>query len=165
MLVLVGAGLDYGVHVVSRYGEFRRTRESRDAAMLAVRHVGPSTLAGAAGSAAVFFGAWFTDFGGLRELGVIAGAGLLLCALAMVTVLPALLALLDGGKARAAGSERDDVESGEDVERVHIAEQGHDASDPTPVSPPPNWSHRQQIAAAILPILACLFYFPFGLRF
>ena len=165
MLVLVGAGLDYGVHVVSRYGEFRRTRESRDAAMLAVRHVGPSTLAGAAGSAAVFFGAWFTDFGGLRELGVIAGAGLLLCALAMVTVLPALLALLDGGKARAAGSERDDVESGEDVERVQIAEQGHDASDPTPVSPPPNWSYRQQIATALCPILAWLVFLPAGLRF
>jgi predicted RND superfamily exporter protein len=171
MLVLVGAGLDYGVHVVSRYGEFRRTREARDAAMLAVRHVGPGTLAGAAGSAAVFFGAWFSDFGGLRELGVIAGAGLLLCALAMVTVLPALLALLDGGKARGAGSERDDAARGEDAERSHLAERGEAAarreaaSDHAPASPPPNWSYRQQIAAAVFPILACLFFLPAGLRF
>ena len=166
MLVLVGAGLDYGVHVVSRYGEFRRTRESRDAAMLAVRHVGPSTLAGAAGSAAVFFGAWFTDFGGLRELGVIAGAGLLLCALAMVTVLPALLALLDGGTTHTSNAEHGALPS----EHASAAENASSsaassktASTPTTVRP--GWSHRQQIAAAILPILACLFCFPFGLRF
>ncbi|MFZ9914103.1 MAG: MMPL family transporter [Phycisphaerales bacterium] len=153
LLVLVGAGLDYGVHVVSRYGEFRRTRDVRDAAMLAIRHVGPSTLAGASASAAVFLGAWFTDFGGLRELGVIAGAGLLLCALAMVTVLPALLALLDGGKPRVAGSARE------------VVERGQAAADHLPASPPPNWRYRQQIATAVFPILACLFLLPGGLRF
>jgi predicted RND superfamily exporter protein len=159
MLVLVGAGLDYGVHVVSRYGEFRRTRDARDAAMLAVRHVGPSTLAGAAGSAAVFFGAWFSDFGGLRELGVIAGAGLLLCALAMVTVLPALLALLDGGTARVPVSEGTGAKPGRDTEHRE------DASDHAPVSPQPNWSSRQQIATACMPIIACLIFIPAGLRF
>ncbi|MFM1868072.1 MAG: putative transport protein MmpL9, partial [Planctomycetota bacterium] len=159
MLVLVGAGLDYGVHLVSRYGEFRRTGDARAAALSAVRSVGPSTLAGAAGSAAVFFGAWFTDFGGLRELGVIAGAGLLLCALAMVTVLPALLALLDGGTAHIAGSEQDDVERSEDAERRECT------SDHAPANPPRNWSYRKQIAAAVFPILACLSFLPAGLRF
>ncbi len=91
LLVLVGAGLDYGVHVVSRYAEFRAMLPRRAAVVDALRSVGPSTLVGALGSASVFFLALSSDFGGLRELGVIAGTGLLLCALAMVTVLPALL--------------------------------------------------------------------------
>jgi hypothetical protein len=140
MLVLVGAGLDYGVHVVSRYGEYRRARPAAEAVALAVRHIGPGTLAGAAGSAAVFFGAIFTDFGGLRELGVIAGAGLLLCALAMVTVLPALLALLDRKDSPHAAS-----------------------TEPTPSRKP--WPRGPALAAALLPIIACLPMIPAGLRF
>ena len=98
MLVLVGAGLDYGVHVVSRYGELRRSRPRIDAVREALVSVGPGTISGAVGSAAVFFLALFADFGGLRELGVVAGTGLLLCALAMVTVLPALLAIAGDGR-------------------------------------------------------------------
>ena len=100
MLVLVGAGLDYGVHVVSRYGEFRRSRPRLEAVRGAIVSVGPGMLAGALASAAVFLMALFGDFGGLRELGVVAAAGLVLCAVAMVTVLPALLALAgDGARA------------------------------------------------------------------
>jgi predicted RND superfamily exporter protein len=138
MLVLVGAGLDYGVHVVSRYGEYRRARPAAEAVALAVRHIGPGTLAGAAGSAAVFFGAVFTDFGGLRELGAIAGAGLLLCALAMVTVLPALLVLLDAKGAPTAVAPSVDT------------------------TPMPRWL---ALAAALVPIVACLPLIPAGLRF
>jgi len=140
MLVLVGAGLDYGVHVVSRYGEYRRARPAAEAVALAVRHIGPGTLAGAAGSAAVFFGAIFTDFGGLRELGVIAGTGLLLCALAMVTVLPALLVLLD----------RKDSES---------------ATTSLSNSPRARRPRGLALAASLVPIVACLPLLPAGLRF
>jgi len=140
MLVLVGAGLDYGVHVVSRYGEYRRTRRAQDAVALAVRHIGPGTLAGAASSAAVFFGAIFTDFGGLRELGVIAGAGLLLCALAMVTVLPALLVLLDG-------------------------KDPHREAPPAPARARGPRRHGLALGLSLLPIVACLPLIPAGLRF
>lgn len=101
MLVLVGAGLDYGVHVVSRYGEFRRSRPRLDAVRAALVSVGPGTLTGAVASAAVFLLALFGDFGGLRELGVVAAAGLVLCAIAMVTVLPALLVLFGDGAREA----------------------------------------------------------------
>ena len=150
MLVLVGAGLDYGVHVVSRYGEFRRTHGAREATALAIRHVGPGTLAGAVGSAAVFFGAIFTDFGGLRELGVIAGSGLILCAIAMVTVLPALLVLLDGGDApRPTGS----------------AASAASATEPDLTAGKQRAAFRVQIATACMPIVACLFFIPAGLRF
>ena len=140
MLVLVGAGLDYGVHVVSRYGEYRRTRPTDEAVALAVRHIGPGTLAGAAGSAAVFFGAIFTDFGGLRELGVIAGTGLLLCAVAMVTVLPALLVLLDRKDTRVAAA-------------------------PSPAPPRTPWPRGLALAVSVVPVVVCLPLIPAGLRF
>jgi uncharacterized protein len=97
MLVLVGAGLDYGVHVVSRYGECRRSHRHLEAVRESLVSVGPGMLTGAVASASVFLLALFGDFGGLRELGVVAAAGLVLCAVAMATVLPALLVLFGEG--------------------------------------------------------------------
>jgi len=99
MLVLVGAGLDYGVHMVSRYREERRRADPPGAVAATLRTAARGTLLGALTSAAVFLLALVTDFAGLRELGIIAGLGLLLCAAAMVTVLPALLILFDRGPA------------------------------------------------------------------
>jgi uncharacterized protein len=95
MLVLIGAGLDYGIHVISRYTEFRATRDVRTSVRCTLRTAAIGTLTGAATSAAVFLLALFSSFQGLRELGVVAGAGLVLCAIAMVTTLPALLVIAD----------------------------------------------------------------------
>ena len=109
MLVLVGVGLDYGVHVLSRWltARVRGGVESATREVLATAGVG--NLYGAATSAGVFLLGLTTDFGGLRELGLIAGTGLLLCMLAMNVVLPALLVLLDGRE--PASPPRDEVES------------------------------------------------------
>ncbi len=95
MLVLIGAGLDYGIHVISRYTEFRATQDIRAAVRSTLRTAAVGTLTGAATSAAVFLLALLSSFQGLRELGIVAGAGLVLCAIAMVTTLPALLILAD----------------------------------------------------------------------
>ncbi|MDG2021041.1 MAG: MMPL family transporter [Phycisphaerales bacterium] len=95
MLVLVGVGLDYGIHMVARWAEARR-RSTADAAVgETIRTAGIGNFVGAITSAGVFFLALCTDFGGLRELGIIAGTGLLLCVLAMGVVLPAMLVLLE----------------------------------------------------------------------
>lgn len=99
MLVLVGVGLDYGVHVISRYHEFRKhgsnTEEAlRGAIVTAVK----GNITGALTSSVVFFMAFFTTFQGLRELGLIAGGGLMLCLIAMSVVLPALLAIVERRK-------------------------------------------------------------------
>lgn len=95
MLVLIGAGLDYGIHVVSRYTELRATHSVVDSVRRTLATAAVGTITGAVTSAAVFILAIFSNFGGLRELGIIAGAGLLLCAIAMVTTLPALLVVFD----------------------------------------------------------------------
>jgi len=100
LLVLVGAGLDYGVHIVSRFNEYLASGSHAHAAERTVREAGPGTLSGACATAVVFALAIITDFGGLRELGMLACAGLITSAVVMVTVLPALL-VLAGGAATA----------------------------------------------------------------
>ncbi len=106
MLVLVSAGVDYGIHTIARYTEFRRrfgTVQSIRSAMVA--NTIP-TWVGALTSAAVFLIALGTEFGGLRELGIIAGTGLILCALMMTTALPALIVLVDGWREQRATAAR-----------------------------------------------------------
>ena len=96
MLVLVSAGVDYGIHTIARYTEFRKVLKSIPAMRHAMIANTTPTWVGACTSAVVFFDALGTEFGGLRELGIIAGVGLLLCAVTMTIALPAMVILVDG---------------------------------------------------------------------
>jgi len=93
MLVLVSAGVDYGIHALSHHADWRRRVRPSLAPRCAMAGGFVPIWVGAATSAAVFYLALMTDFGGLRELGIIAGSGLLICALMMTVVLPALLTI------------------------------------------------------------------------
>ena len=95
MLVLVGVGLDYGIHMTARYLEARRRLPTRESIVHMMRTAVPSNLSGALTSSGVFLLAWFTEFQGLRELGVVSGVGLLLTLGSIVVVLPALLVIFD----------------------------------------------------------------------
>jgi hopanoid biosynthesis associated RND transporter like protein HpnN len=91
---LIGLGIDFGIHIVARYEEARaRGWTGAEAVEAAIRGSGPGNLAGAATTSLAFFGVGFSDFLGLSELGIIAGTGVLLCLLAALFVLPALLFL------------------------------------------------------------------------
>ena len=57
--------------------------------------VGPSVLTAALGTALAFFAAMLADFQAVAELGWIAGCGVLLCAFACFTILPAALCITD----------------------------------------------------------------------
>jgi predicted exporter len=70
----------------------------RSSLVRVIRATTPGNLTGALTSCAVFLCALFTDFKGLRELGLIAGAGLILCLLSMTLVLPAGLVLTEGAR-------------------------------------------------------------------
>ena len=94
-LVLVGVGIDFGVHLVARYREELRRTSLDEAIVSMLRTANRANMTGALTSSLAFFMAIFTDFQGLRELGVIAGSGLLLCLLAMTFILPALLVIYD----------------------------------------------------------------------
>lgn len=101
--ILIGQGLDFGVYYLARYLQARRIAPTTSEALAeTARSVGPGITTGAISTAIAFFTASFTDFTGVAELGIIAAGGILLCWLAALTVLPAMIQLSDG--ARPLGS-------------------------------------------------------------
>ncbi len=95
-VTLIGIGIDYGVHYVSRYLQYRRGGwECAPALVETGRTISPAITTGAVTTAVAFFAAGLTSFRGVAELGIIAGGGILLCAAAELLVLPAVLAVVD----------------------------------------------------------------------
>ncbi len=94
-LILVGVGIDFGAHLVTRYREERVSSSIEASMRTALLTAGRGNILGALTSSVAFLMALFTDFQGLRELGFIAGMGLLLCLASMTLVLPALLVVFD----------------------------------------------------------------------
>ena len=94
--MLMGLGIDFAVHVLSRYLELRHEGHELTAALvLTSEGVGVGIVTGAVTTSLAFFCATLTDFLGVAELGIIAGGGILLCAIAAFTILPAVIALAD----------------------------------------------------------------------
>jgi hopanoid biosynthesis associated RND transporter like protein HpnN len=94
-VMLIGMG-DYGVLWVMRYEQARRQgAEVREALLHTARYVAIGNLTAASTLALAFFAAMLADFRAVAELGWIAGCGVLLCALACFTVLPATLMIFD----------------------------------------------------------------------
>jgi hopanoid biosynthesis associated RND transporter like protein HpnN len=90
--ILIGLAIDFGVHLVSRYEEDLRAGRPPNLAMRkALVFTGAGVLTGAAATAASFFAMVFTQFKGIREMGIISGAGLLVCLVPMMVLLPAWL--------------------------------------------------------------------------
>jgi len=99
-VILIGLGIDFGVHYVARYLQLRGTVHSSDEALVeTAAGVGPGILTGAVTTAIAFFMAGLTEFTGVAELGVIAGGGVLLCCLGAILVLPAMIHLSDANHA------------------------------------------------------------------
>jgi hopanoid biosynthesis associated RND transporter like protein HpnN len=94
-VMLIGMG-DYGVFILTRYeAERQGGRDALGATLAATAAAGPGILTAAVGTALAFFAATLADFTAVAEFGWIAGCGVLLCALACFTVLPALIMLTD----------------------------------------------------------------------
>jgi hopanoid biosynthesis associated RND transporter like protein HpnN len=97
-VTMIGVGIDFGTYYIGRYLEKRRRGLDVATAILETSGtVGPSILTGAVTTSVAFFCAALTSFVGVAELGMIAGGGILLCCAAELLVLPAVLALVDGG--------------------------------------------------------------------
>ncbi|MBV8889762.1 MAG: MMPL family transporter [Alphaproteobacteria bacterium] len=95
-VLFVGLGADFGIQFSVRY---RAERHQKDAVRPALRGAagragGPLALA-AAGTMAGFFCFLPTAYRGVSELGQIAGVGMLIAFLATITLLPALLTILN----------------------------------------------------------------------
>lgn len=94
--ILVGLGVDFGVNFLLRYSEERVDGLAPLDAMLAtMQGTGVENLTGAATTAVAFYALKFMDFTGVAELGEISGVGVMLCFIGMVTMLPAMVFLLE----------------------------------------------------------------------
>src|SRR5213594_1462408 len=116
--IVIGIGIDYGIYFLFRYEEeLFLGRNLREAIEITAARSGPGMLLGAVTAAGTFYVLWLTDFRGVRELGFIAGTALLLAWLAMMTVLPAMLVLVDRRHAsRPAGT----IPRALALERIHV---------------------------------------------
>jgi len=95
-VLFVGIGVDFGIQYSVRYrAERHELGDLRAAVLVAGKHVGsPLTLAAGA-TAAGFLSFLPTDYRGVSELGLIAGFGMLIAFATSVTILPALIRLLN----------------------------------------------------------------------
>ncbi|OGK96946.1 MAG: hypothetical protein A2W08_18625 [Candidatus Rokubacteria bacterium RBG_16_73_20] len=116
--IVVGIGIDYGIYYLFRYEEeLFLGRNLHEAIEITAARTGPGMLLGAVTAAGTFYVLGLTEFRGVQELGVIAGTAILLSWLAMMTVFPATLVLLDRRHAvRAAGV----IPRALALERVHV---------------------------------------------
>ncbi len=95
-LVLFGLGIDYGIHFYARYTEERgRGLSVEDAAEHTFTSTGQAITVGAFTTAAALYVLVVADFKGFSEFGFIAGTGILFALVAMLAVMPALLAVFE----------------------------------------------------------------------
>jgi len=106
-LVLVGIGVDFGVHIMLRYVENRKNGSAaREAVQTSIFRTGPGIIMGALTSVCAFYSVLGSDFRGLAELGLVGGTGILLSLLTMLTFLPAMLLMTESTPRFSANSTR-----------------------------------------------------------
>jgi hopanoid biosynthesis associated RND transporter like protein HpnN len=106
--LFIGIAIDFGIQFSVRYAaEREQSADAPDAFRRTAAGVGlPLVVAGAA-TAAGFLALFPTDYRGMSDLGLIAGAGMLIALVLNLTLLPALLALFrSAGFKEAAGLAR-----------------------------------------------------------
>ena len=107
--MLVGLGIDFGIHFTARYQEeLAKENSVPEAVRKTIETTGHAIVVGGITTAAAFYMTLLVDFKGLRELGFIAGSGVLICLFSMITLLPALILLFEGapGKTPSANAIR-----------------------------------------------------------
>ena len=95
-VLFVGIGVDFGIQFSVRYRAERYERDDLHAALAgAAEHISTPLALAAAATAAGFLSFVPTDYRGVSELGQIAGVGMMIAFLGSITLLPALLAILN----------------------------------------------------------------------
>ncbi len=92
LVVLIGMGIDFSIHLSARYLEGRqRGMTNEEAVRQAVLRSGRGVVTGAVTSAGAFAAVGWCGFQGIEQLGIAAGLGLLFTLVAALTVFPAIL--------------------------------------------------------------------------
>lgn len=103
--MLMGVGIDFGIHFIFRFDEEMSKGKSPEEAIGAtLRGTGVDTFVGALATSAAFLALTMANFRGISDFGIIAAGGTMLCFLSTIVVLPALLSLFPGKARGKAGS-------------------------------------------------------------
>jgi predicted RND superfamily exporter protein len=93
--ILIGLGLEYGIHLAMRYWEERREHPAAEALAEAVRGTFAGALTSALTNAAAFFVLVFAQFEAFKQFGLLAGVGVILAVLMAYGLGPAMLVLAE----------------------------------------------------------------------
>lgn len=100
--VLIGLGVDFSIHLYSRYREEAASGLCvEDAIVSAWDKAGPPSLTAALTSAGGFCALWAAGFQGFQQLGTILAGGVVLCLVAVLVTLPLLIRWREGRAHRA----------------------------------------------------------------
>jgi predicted RND superfamily exporter protein len=93
--ILIGLGLEYGIHLSMRYWEERREHPVSEALAAAVRGTFSGALTSGLTNAAAFVVLVFAQFTAFQQFGLLAGVGVLLSVLTAYALGPSLLVLAE----------------------------------------------------------------------
>jgi hypothetical protein len=97
--ILTGLGINYGIYFVARYLQLRENGQTLNQSLLGTAgSVGPGIVVSALSTAMAFLVAGLTEFTGVAELGLVAGGGIILCLVAAMVMLPAIISLSDASR-------------------------------------------------------------------
>ena len=110
--ILVGIGIDFGIHISFRYYECRRRGcDGLEAIEITMATAGHYTLIAALTNCVPFAILAVIGFRGVAELGMIAMLGVMLCQLSACSVMPALLGILESNGVTLSNRGRQDLTS------------------------------------------------------
>jgi len=90
--MLIGLGIDFGVHLVSRFEEeLGKGHDPSRAIHISLVNTGLGVFTGGIATAGAFLAMGLGKFQGVKEMGIISGGGLIICLVPMMTILPILL--------------------------------------------------------------------------
>lgn len=94
--ILIGLGIDFGIHLYARYILERRNGHTLEEAIrIAIVETGSPLFFGALTTAVAFFSLMFGSFPGFSQFGFVAGTGVLLSFITMCTVMPAMILIVE----------------------------------------------------------------------
>jgi predicted RND superfamily exporter protein len=100
--ILIGLGIEYGVHLSMRYWEERGNKDVPAALRATVRGTFAGAITSAITNAAAFFVLLFAQFHAFNQFGLLAGMGVLLAVLITYAMGPSLLAIAERMRLRRA---------------------------------------------------------------
>ena len=99
--ILIGLGIDFGIHFIMRYQEeMAAENKVLSAITKSVNRTGKGIITGAITTSFAFMATMLADFKGIAELGFIAGTGIIICLIVTMTLLPSIIIIFEKFKWR-----------------------------------------------------------------